>query len=203
MSLDDIHNFGVDVSNRVIYTHSEFDPEEAYLDFRMAVRFIKNLDYLKSLSGSEPIRVKIASYGGCWNYGIAMYDAIMKARENNYCKITTVSYAHARSMSSIVPQAATWRVIAPTADFMVHYGTQAMNEVDYRTAVGIVQTNIRSTEKMLDIYASRCVNGEYFVKHGYSLQETKDFIKDKIDKNTDWYLTPKESVYYGFMDEVM
>ena len=97
--ISSIQDHSIDIKNRIIYIHSDFDPEESGVDFRMAVSFIKNLDYLNSIS-REPITLKMFSYGGCWNYGMAMYDAIA----SSVSPIIFISYAHARSMSSIIPQ---------------------------------------------------------------------------------------------------
>lgn len=197
MSIGEIHEYGLNVADRVIYIHAEFEPEEAYLDFRMASRFIKNLDYLNSISDKD-ITVKIISYGGCWNYGMAMFDAI----KNSKSQVTTISYAHSRSMSSIVPQAAGRRLINKNCDFMIHFGTLS-DDGDYRTVVASIDKAKEQTETMLRVYAERCVNGEYFKSKNMDFDKTLKFIRKKIEKTNDWFMTPEEAVYYGFMDEII
>lgn len=196
-ALDNIHNHCIDVRNRTIYVHSEMDEEETGVDFRMAANFIKNLDYLNNVSDKN-ITVKFMSFGGCWNYGMSIFDAIKESRS----PVTSISYAHARSMSSIMPQAARWRYIHKNCDFMVHYGTYADNG-DFRAVISGLKFSEKQNQTMLDIYAERCVKGKYFKEREMDIKKTATFIKNKIDKLTDWWLTAEEAVYYGFMDKVV
>lgn len=198
--VDDIHQFSINKSTRTIYVHSEGDQhgEENGVDYKMAEVFIKNLDYLESLSDNE-ITVKIMSCGGCWNYGMAMYDAIL----NSKAIITSVSYAHSRSMSSIIPQAADKRLIHKHCDFMVHYGTYT-DEGDWRQVANGVEFAKKFNDQMIKIYAEKCIHGAFAKEH--KLTDPKKmykFIQTKIDKLTDWWMTAEEAVYYGFMDAVI
>jgi len=195
--ISSIQDNSIDIKNRIIYIHSDFDPEEAGVDFRMAVSFIKNLDYLNSIS-TEPIILKMFSYGGCWNYGMAMYDAIVSSSS----PITFISYAHARSMSSIIPQAAQKRYINKHCDFMVHYGTYE-DSGDFRQVANGLKFTEKQNEVMLEVYAKRCVKGKYFREKGMDQKKTLTFIKNKIEKLTDWWMTSEEAVYYGFMDKII
>jgi ATP-dependent protease ClpP protease subunit len=116
--LENIHDYGVNLSTREIFlnsTHHTEEGEEGGVDFEMAYKFIKNIQLLQSIS-DETIIIHACSCGGDWNYGIAIYDAIASCN----CKTILVSHANARSMSSIIPQAATWRLIMPNCDFMIH-----------------------------------------------------------------------------------
>ena len=49
-SLEYIHNHSIDVEHRIIYIHSALEAEESGVDFKMAVNFVKNIDYLDSIS---------------------------------------------------------------------------------------------------------------------------------------------------------
>ena len=196
-ALESIHNSSIDVKRRIIYVHSEMDSEESGVDFRMAVNFIKNLDYLNSIS-NQPITLKMLSYGGCWNYGMAIYDAI--ANSKSY--VTFISYAHARSMSSIIPQAANKRLINKHCDFMVHYGTYE-DSGDFRQVSSGLKFTEKQNDVMLHIYANKCIKGEYFREREMDHKKTFNYIKNKIDKLTDWWMTAEEAVYYGFMDKVI
>lgn len=196
-SLESIRINSVNVKKRIIYVHSEMDSDESGVDFRMAVNFIKSLDYLNDIN-NEPITVKMFSYGGCWNYGMAMYDGIASSPS----PINFISYAHARSMSSIVPQSADTRLIHKHCDFMIHYGTYS-DSGDFRQVSNGVKFSDKQNDVMLDIYTSRCVNGQYFQERNMDYKQTRRFIKNKIDKLTDWWMTAEESVYYGFMDAVI
>lgn len=195
--IETLHTYDIDIDNRVLYVHAEFEAEESGVDFRMASKFIKNLDHLNFLS-SEPITVKVISYGGCWNYGMAMYDAIRRS----VSPVTCISYAHARSMSSIIPQAASKRLINKHTDFMVHYGTYT-DSGDYRQVVNGVDYGKKSAEVMLDIYAGKCVDSQFAKEKNMDYKKVRAFIKRKIEKLTDWWMSAEEAVYYGFMDEVI
>lgn len=196
-SLDSIHSNSIDAKNRVIYIHSSFDYEESGVDFKMATNLVKNLDYLNTIS-HDTITLKMLSYGGCWNYGMAMYDAISQSKSN----IIFISYAHARSMSSIIPQAAETRLINKHCDFMIHYGTYE-DSGDFRQVASGLKFTEKQNNVMLDIYAARCVNGQYFRERDMDKKRTYNFLKNKIEKLTDWWMTAEEAVYYGFMDQVI
>ena len=197
--IEEIHTYGVDIENRIIYASSEIDieGEENGVDYKMASKFLKNVDFLNRLS-SKVITVKMMNCGGDWNYGMAMYDCIKKSK----AQINTISYAHARSMSSIIPQASKVRYISKHADFMVHYGEYG-DSGDMRKVVSGIKHYESQNKGMLDIYAERCVNGEFFSSKNYSVEDTAKFIEEQIDKKTDWWITAQESVYYGFMDKVV
>jgi ATP-dependent protease ClpP protease subunit len=105
-------------------------------------------------------------------------------------------------MSSIIPQASKVRYISKHADFMVHYGEYG-DSGDMRKVVSGIKHYESQNKVMLDIYAERCVNGEFFSSKNYSVEDTAKFIEEQIDKKTDWWITAQESVYYGFMDKVV
>lgn len=197
-ALEELHDHHIDKQQRIIYVHSDFHFEEQTgVDFRMASRFIKNLDYLNSIS-TEPITVKLLTCGGDWNEGMAMYDAIA----NSKCHITTFSYAHARSMSSIIIQAADHRQISKHADFMVHYGTYS-DEGDAREVKSAMDHYSKTNDVMLNIYAEKCISGKYATESGKKVSDLKKFIKAQIDKKTAWWMTAEEALYYGFVDEII
>jgi len=197
--LDDIHDLSVDRQHRIIYVHSEFDADgyENGVDYRMASRFIKNLDFLNSIS-SDPIIIKLITCGGDWNTGMAMYDAILKSKSH----ITTLSYAHARSMSSIIIQAADNRQISKYADFMVHYGTYS-DAGDWREVKSGIDHYNKANDVMLNIYASKCVEGQFAKDSGKKISDIKKYIKAQIDRKNAWWMTSDEALYYGFVDEVV
>jgi ATP-dependent protease ClpP protease subunit len=58
---------------------------------------------------------------------------------------------------------------------------------------------------MIEIYSSKCVNGQYFKdKFGKKPTEkqVKNFLTRKL-KDGNWYLTSEEAAYYGFCDSVI
>lgn len=196
-----IQEFNLDVTANHIYlfgeagyAHHEADGQEPGVEFVMANRFIKNLNILMRHSDS-PILIHMKTCGGYWAEGMAIYDAI-KACPN---KITILNYTHARSMSSIIFQAADKRVMMPSSEFMIHDGTfgfdgtvkQAYNEVN----------QLKKTEAiMFGIYIEKMKEKGKFSKK--SKKFIHAWIRDQMDKKEEVYFDSKEAVTYGFADEI-
>lgn len=191
--IEAIHCYGLDASSRTIFVHPS--ETEQCIDEFVAQTFLKNLAVLQDRS-DEPIIIQMCTNGGSWDYGMAMYDAIAAS----HCHITTISYAWARSMSSIIPQAADYRIIMPDALFMIHYGTDGY-EGQANGLMPYAEASKRAEKRMLEVYVSRCRHGERFA--GKSDDQIERFLRDKMNRKVDWWLTAQESVEYGFMDEVM
>lgn len=192
-----IHENCLNIKDRIIYTHSYFHQDDWDLDFRQAVIFQKNIDFLNSIS-HDPIIVKINSPGGCYYSGFMMYDVIKSSEAH----ITTHTYSIGASMGSIIPQAADLRLIAPNAAFMVHkisYHDEG-DIIKMKSGVDFAQKQMQS---MFNVYAERCVEGKYFKNKKMTVGEVAAFIEEKLSKTGDWWLTAEEAVNYGFMDGVL
>jgi len=122
--IESLHDYSLDPKNREIYLVGEQeakipdDDQEPGVEFLMANRFIKNLRFL-SLANENPILVHSKTCGGYWEEGMAIYDAIKACP----CYVTILNYTHARSMSSIIFQAADNRVMMPNSYFLFHLGS--------------------------------------------------------------------------------
>ncbi len=197
-ALEEIHTYQLDQKHRVIYVNSESsdDDGESGVDYNMSQRFIKNLDYLNSLNSNE-ITVKMMNPGGDWNHGMAIYDSMYFSPS----PVTVIMYAYAASMGSIIPQAATKRIIMPSCDFMVHYGTTG-SRGDTREVESMIEHYKQSKDQMIQIYAKRCCEGPFAQEKKMTETKMFNYIKRKINNDTAWWMTAKEAVYYGFMDEV-
>jgi ATP-dependent protease ClpP protease subunit len=55
---------------------------------------------------------------------------------------------------------------------------------------------------MLDIYAERCQNGEFFKERKYSKSRVRSYLDTKMKNEGDVWLTAAEAVNMGFADEV-
>lgn len=201
----DCHEFSLLVDTREIFllSHHEYDLDSHLIDQRAASTFIKNLNILNNL-GNQPILVHQITCGGDWNYGIAIYDAIKASCEDEESSnVIVLSYAHARSMSSIIPQAATWRILMPNADFLIHWGEESFSG-NYSSVQAEAHWSRRIAERMLDIYVERCQKGDYWEREGIeSEEEIKEFLRDKMDRKQEYYITPEDAVDMGFMDAVL
>jgi len=200
--LKDFHDYGANISTREIFLHNIYHTEDNQnpgVEYRMSNTFIKNLRAL-DLRSDQPIIIHMQSIGGEWSDGMAIYDAISMCRSY----VTIIAYAQASSMSSIILQAADYRVMTPNAHFMSHYGSSDIN-TDYLSAMNQASYERSTCDIMFDIYASRCVDGKFFYeKFGKkpSEKQVKQFLIRKL-KSGDWYLNAEEAVYYGFADAVL
>lgn len=180
-----LHEYNINPHSREIYLGS-WDgavDEEPGVDYRMALNFIRNITFLAGQS-DDPITIHQCTVGGEWEYGMAIFDAI----KNCQCYITTIAYAHARSMSSITLQAADERIMMPECIFMIHHGTIYMNDT-YKGAESYMEYAKKDTARMMEIYTER---GKL----------TEKQILSKLDKKQEWYMSAEEAVKYGFADKV-
>lgn len=198
--LHDFYNYSAHINCREMFlnnTHS--DDQNPGVEYRMANTFIKGIRTL-DIKSSDNITIHMHSVGGEWADGMAIYDAISMSR----CYVSIIGYGQIESMSSIIFQAADTRYITPNAHFMAHFGsTDASGE--YLNVQNWIKWEKHICDVMLDIYAKRCVKGEYFIdKYGKNppVSKIKNFLNTKL-KSGDWYITAEEAIYYGFADEII
>ena len=198
--LHDIHEYSVNIKSREIYLHSWFESEsddEAGVDHRMANIFIKNLNLLNMIKSSN-ILIHQQSVGGIWNYGIAIYDALIASPSPT----TMLAYAHSKSMSSITIQACDNRVLLPNTEFMVHYGSISIAGNNPEVYNSIDQYK-KEDQRMFEIYASRCIDGPFFIKKKYDKKDIMKYLHHQMIKKVDWFLNPEEAIDYGFVDGIL
>ncbi len=190
----DIHDFGIDTKNRVIYINALDDND---VDFKMSAILIRNLDILASIS-SSPITLKmLGSDGGDWSHGLAMYSAIKDCP----CHITAIGYGRICSAMTIVLQGADKRILHKYTDFMLHSGSISLDQTSL-SARSTLRWNNYSNKVMLDIYAYRCKDGSFFQERGYSQSRVRTYLDTKMKNEGDVWLTAIEAVSMGFADEV-
>ncbi len=195
----DVHNSGIIIDTREIFVgpNENENIEYAMIDHKVANQFIRNIRLLDNIN-NNPILIHLITCGGDWNYSMAIYDAIKFSESET----TTISYAHVRSMSSIIPQAATWRVIMPNADFLIHWGTNG-HVGNYTSVQAEAKWAEKLSEKMLDIYVQKCKKGKYFIEKKFTDQKIRTWLRDSMDCKQEVYMTSRESVEKGFMDAVL
>lgn len=197
----DLHEYGVNIEAREVYLHKYIHTDnettdDAGIDYRMAVGFVKNLRLLDQQS-HKPITIVMQSRGGDWNDGMAIYDAIAA------CKSPTmiIAYAHARSMTSIILQAANKRILTPNCDVVIHHGWLAIIEDRVAPVMSQIDHEKRLMERMLKIYAKRCKGSFQF--RNVSEKEIMVFIANKLKDKVDWIMTAKEAISFGFADGIL
>ena len=198
--VDYIHDYNIDTEKNEIYLFGEedygraFEGDEPGVEFMMANRFIKNLRVLSSLN-DDPILVHMKTNGGMWMEGMAIYQAICACP--NY--ITILNYTHARSMSSIILQAADNRVMMPYSHFMYHDGTCGTDGTVKQYFTEAVELK-KSMDQMMDIYLDQAENGEFFKDK--TRKQIANHMRRQMDKKEEVYLTAQETVEQGLADAI-
>lgn len=195
--LSQIHTWGINLKTRELYLHSYFGggDDEPGVEYRMATSFVKNLHLLNSM-GKENILVHMHCVGGEWNDGMAVYDAI-KASQS---PVTILAYAQASSMSGVIFQAASKRVMMPNTEFLIHHGTVGMD--GHSVAMkSLAEWNDVNCQTMINIFTDRAIGAKHF-KDKPRLEVNK-FIEDQMLRRVDWFLPATEAVRYGFADGIL
>ena len=118
--------FGIWLPRRILYLGSWSNEEEdesagarseCGVGWQQARNFIPALLLMDRTSDKE-IEVHMNTPGGDWHHGMAMFNAIEACRSH----VTIIAYGEARSMSSIILQAADEAVLMPDTTVMIHDG---------------------------------------------------------------------------------
>ena len=194
-----LHDYNINIKTREVYLHPRTDSDDGGVEYGMAVNFIKNLNLLCG-QNDRNVLVRMQTCGGDWNQGMAIYDSVIASS----APVTILSYAYARSMSSIILQAADKRVFMPHTEFMVHFGTLS-DENSYLNFVSGTDFVKISTQRMLKAYAKRCILGEHFKRRYKSITEEKvmQYIERMMKEKGDWWMTAEEAIYYGMGDGIL
>ena len=196
-----IHNYNIDPTQNIIYLFGDeayVDPEvgtEPGVEYIMANTLVRNITYLASRN-SNPIVIHMKTCGGDWKEGMAIYDAI----KNCPNKVIVISYTHARSMSSLILQAADLRVVMPYSTFMFHYGTNGIDGTSTLFQTEAEQDRI-SKDQMLSIYIESMRESKEF--QGWSTKKLRSWLVRKIERKEDVHLNAKDAVKYGFADLII
>lgn len=195
-----LHEYGLIRRTRDVWLVGEQcltneDLGEPGVEHSMVSKFIKNLKLLE-LDSKDPITVHMKTCGGFLEEGMALYDVILRCPAH----VTIINYTHARSMSSIILQAADHRAMMPDSCFMFHRGS-----LEVSGGVLQVRSNIRwdekAEERMLDIYVQNMLLGATFGQQ--DPKKIRRMLIDQMNKKTDVFLTAREAVDWGLADEVL
>lgn len=197
-----LHEYDVDLESNHIYlmgVDRGYDVvdgiDEPGIEYVIAKRFIKNINLCMRVNPGKPIVIHMKTCGGLWEEGMAIYDAIKACPS----KVTILNYTHARSMSSIIFQAADKRVMMPHSHFMFHDGTYGIEGTvkQVRTALEFDKKNDIT---MLNIYAEKM--NEKGEMAGKGVMKIKKWLREQMDKKEDVFLMADKTVELGLADEV-
>lgn len=196
--IKDIHIDSIDIESRIIYFAQEED-DECCVGPKSSVKLTKNIDILNKLS-NEPITIKMISCdGGNWDNCLSICQAIKSS--DSVVNIDAVGLT--ASCGSVILQMGANRRIGSYSGFMIHCGTLYYEGYSI-SAESTAEANKLEYRKMLDMYAERCKDGEFFKSGKYSLSRIKGYLDTKMKNKGDWYLkSAEEVVYYGFADSII
>jgi len=197
-----LHEYDIDLKSNHIYLmgvdrgyESIVGDQEPGIEYVIAKRFIKNINMCMRVNPGKPIIIHMKTCGGYWEEGMAIYDAIKSCPS----KVTILNYTHARSMSSIIFQAADKRVMMPNSYFMIHDGTWGLDGT-----VKQVRSNLefdkRTEVTMLNIYAGMMNEKGEFKDRGIS--KIKKWLRYQMDKKEDVFFIPERTIELGLADEI-
>ncbi len=199
-----IHDYDIDVTKREIYlfgreeyTYGEplAGEEEPGVDWMMANRFIRNIRLLASMN-SDPIIIHMKTCGGDFTEGMAIYDAIRACPAH----VTIINYAAARSMSSIILQAAEHRVMTQHSWFMMHQGTEYYSGTQKSSRSWMDFAKRYHDPIMCDVYSKRMIDAPHW--SGKTKKQIIRWIEKGMNDREEVYLMPSEAVKLGLADAV-
>ena len=200
-----VHERNVDIRQFAIYLTGEvmeYDADDNWenrdepgIEYQMSARLIKNLQILSGLDPKRPILIHMKTNGGDWNEGMAIYDAIRLAPN----PVVILNYTHARSMSSIIFQAADRRIMMPHATFMFHEGTMSISGT-WKSVVSAVDFARGDNTEMLDIYIRRMKESGKYARTPKG--EIKRMMQGLMNKKEELYLLAQPTVEWGLADGI-
>lgn len=198
-----VHEYDVDLQSNHIYlmgmeifTAGTGAPEgEPGVEYTMANRFIRNMNICIRANPEKPIVIHMKTCGGDWEEGMAIYDTIKSCP----VPVTILSYTHARSMSSLIFQAANKRIMMPHSTFMYHDGTLGLEGTVKQVNTAVEFGKIIDGQ-MMKIYIDVMKESGKF-KHR-SRKFILEYLRKQMDKKEDVYMTAKEAVELGFADSI-
>ena len=200
--LYDAHTHAVNINLRDIYLHSYYvkdDESEPGVEYRQATTFIKNLHIMDQGADPKPILVHLHSDGGCWQNGMAIFNSVQFSRSY----ITMLCYSQASSMSGIIFQSPSLRIMMPDCHFMMHHGSGGYEGHPFAVKTA-ADFDMMACKRMLTIFAERAIKGPYFAKRkSTTVESVYRFFDKKIKDKVDWFLDAEEAVFYGLADAVL
>lgn len=159
----------------------EADAADPGIDWNSARRVIMALHLLDSTGTDKPITIIMNSCGGCWNYGMSIYDAIRACR--NY--VTIINMSHARSMSSIIFQAGDLRITAPSGYYMIHDGYLGAEDVPRSVITNVEYERDRTLPMMYQMYLDRLRETDHNGEPKVDMARAADIINAKLPQGAE------------------
>lgn len=228
-SLDDLDMYfyhGVNPTTRTLWLGgvAQSDPgaddeatEESGIYWNTARRLILGLAALDD--PKRPITIIMNSCGGDWNHGMAVYDAIRQCRSH----VTVINMSHARSMTSLIFQAADLRITAPHSYYMIHDGEEGVHGTPATVTSTVAFNRAHMDRTMYQIYLNRLLETNDTGEPRVSVDVATRLLNAKLPEGAekirrsvgvkekhirqlcsrDTFFTPEEMVQLNFADRLL
>ena len=196
--IEEAHCYCIMLEERQIFLHGDYEgEEEMHVQATTANMFLKNMQLLQGKNKSKPIVIHQHSWGGYWDAGMLMYDAIKSCS----APVIMVCSGSAISMGTLVMQAADKRIFTPNCMFMAHYGTTGIAGNTCVAAQSQAAFEKKVMRRQIDIYANACQYGSHWEE--YDIEDIKKELDSILRDREDWWMFPEEAVEYGFADGIL
>ena len=167
------------LSDRIIMLFNEINNDAACV-------IISQLLYLEAADSNKDIYLYINSRGGDVQAGLAIFDTIRHLK----CDVCTICVGTAASMGAFLLAAGTKgkRYSLEHSSILIH---QALGAIPF------------SQTSDIEIHANRMSNMKKMLNGLLANMCNKTEKEIEKDTDRDYYLTPKEAVKYGIIDEVI
>jgi len=186
--LKPFYEYNIDYDTRTIYYGKFDDIDVAMVNDWSTEQVIKGLFVLDNNSHKQ-ITIIFNSHGGDWDAGIAVFEFIRTLKS----PVKMICHSRCRSMGSIILQACKVRVLSENCRFMIHYGTEGVEEVHSKNFERAAKESKVLNDTMEKIYLKRIRE-----KHpNFTLKKFRELIK------YDYYMNAKEAVELGLADKII
>lgn len=194
LNYENIFEYGLNVERQELFLFD--DPKVGYLNDEVTNNFLKSLSILNNTKEEGTVVIHLKSSGGDVENGIAICDALLLSN----LKTVMCVHGYAYSMASVILQLADKRVLLPSASIMIHDGYTGLEGSP--KAVSSTLKHQKNIDKLIvDIYLDRMIEAEKFKKK--SRAAVLKSLREKLDKEEDFYLSAPEAIEWGLADEVL
>lgn len=167
------------LSDRIIFLKNEVNSSTAN-------SIVAQLLLLEEQDKSEPIKFYINSPGGSITDGFAIIDTmkLINAPVHTFC------VGCAASMGALLLSSGDKRCSLPNSWIMIHEPRQTIRSATFTATDQVIDTNLvtRMRDQVVKLLADNC---------------NQDFDKVSKDCERDLWLSPKEALEYGIIDEIL
>ena len=152
--LDRWLNHGISPNTRMLYLGgTQTEEMDGEISWTAAWKVIRGLHYLEATgaSGKKPITILMNSVGGDWSMGMAIYDAIKQCKNH----VTIINLSHARSMTSVILQAADYRITSPSGYYLIHDGSMGIEDINRSVISNAEYERDHALPMMYQVYVDR------------------------------------------------